>query len=133
MKVIDVYNQNKAKYDKYVILIRVGIFYETYGDDVYILNNLFNYKVKDINGVKRVGFPINSYNKVTEKLNKFKINYLIIDNEIIKKKFNKNNYNQYVNFDMSIDDRIYSIFNKLMILKANPSIDNILNKIEEML
>lgn len=82
MKVIDVYNENKVKYSKYVILIKVGIFYETYNEDAYILNNLLGYKISDINGNKRLGFPVNSFTKVTLKLKKFKINYLIIDKEV---------------------------------------------------
>ena len=64
MKVIDVYNENKVKYSKYVILIKVGIFYETYHEDAYILNNLLGYKISDVNGNKRLGFPVNSFNKV---------------------------------------------------------------------
>ena len=64
MKVIDVYNENKVKYSKYVILIKVGIFYETYHEDAYILNNLLGYKISDVNGNKRLGFPVNNSNKV---------------------------------------------------------------------
>ena len=58
MKVIDKYNLYKNKYSKYIVLMKVGIFYEAYGEDVYILNNLFSYKIKEINGVKRVGLDL---------------------------------------------------------------------------
>ncbi len=133
MKVIDVYNENKAKYSKYVILIKVGIFYETYNEDAYILNNLFNYKIRNINNVKQVGFPVNSYDKVITKLNKFKINYLIIDKEIIRKKFNKNNYNEFLNKNLSLDERINNIYSKLNVLKEKSNINQILNRIEDIL
>ena len=89
MKLIDVYKTNKQKYPKYVVMIKSGNFYEIYGEECYIMNNLFNYKIKDVNNINRVGFPIVAYNKVTDKLNRFKINYLIIDNNVTKKKFNK--------------------------------------------
>ena len=133
MKVIDVYNENKVKYSKYVILIKVGIFYETYHEDAYILNNLLGYKISDINGNKRLGFPVNSFNKVTEKLKKFKINYLIIDKEIIKKKFNKNSYDNFLNKDLPFDERINNISNRLKILKEKTNIDEILSKVEEVI
>ena len=74
MKIIEKYNLNKNKYPKYIILIKVGIFYETYNEDAYILNNLFNYKIKEINNNKRLGFPTNSYDKVITKLKEFQIN-----------------------------------------------------------
>lgn len=58
MKIYDVYKDNKVKYKEYIVLIKVGNFYETYGEDGYLLNNLFDYKIKDIGDVKRVGFPL---------------------------------------------------------------------------
>ena len=63
IKIIDKYNLYKNKYPKYMVLMKIGIFYECYGEDVYVLNNLFSYKIKDINGIKRVGFPINNYDR----------------------------------------------------------------------
>ncbi len=95
MKLIEIYNINKEKYDKYIIIIRCGYFYETYGEEAYIIHKIFGYKIKEVSGSIRVGFPINSYNKVTNKLNKLKINYFII-NENTKVKFKENNYSKYL-------------------------------------
>lgn len=134
MKVVDVYREYKMKYPKFVILIRVGNFYEIYGEDAYIMNNLFNYKVKKFDGYVRAGFPIAAYNKVMSKFNSFKINYLIIDNkEIMKKKFNKNNYEVYLKFDLTIDNRISRINERLIILKESGKIGAVLSKIEEVI
>ncbi len=133
MKIYDVYKNKKIKYAKYVVLIKVGHFYETYGEDAYLLNNLFDYKVKDIGKVKRVGFPLIAYNKVTCKLNTFKINYLIVDNEVVKKKFNKNNYDKYVNSNDSISTRVEKICERLRVLKDTPKIEKILDKVEELI
>lgn len=76
MKLKETYNIYKVKYPKYVIMIKCGNFYEVFGEEAYILNNLFGYKVKEVNGIKRVGFPIISFNKVIDKLKRFKINYI---------------------------------------------------------
>lgn len=94
MKLIDIYKMNKEKYNKYIIMIKCGYFYEIYGIDAYIMNKIFGYKLKEVSSSIRVGFPVNSYNKVTNKLNNLKINYIII-NENIKVKFKDNNYSKY--------------------------------------
>ena len=133
MKIIDLYRKNKERFLKYVILIKVGVFYETYNEDCYILNNLFGYKIKNIGDYCRVDFPINSYSKVIEKLDKTKINYLVIGDEIVKRKFNKNQYDCYVKADLNIDKRIDEIYKKLKGLKLNSNISAILNKIEGIL
>lgn len=107
---------------------------ECYGEDVYILNNLFSYKIKDINGIKRVGFPTNSYDKVISKLKSFKINYVIIDgDDVIRKKFNFNNYDRFVPDDLSLEDRINKIYDRLKVLKDNSKINDVLEKVEGIL
>ena len=113
-------------------MIKCGNFYEVYGEETYIISNLFNYKIKEISGIKRVGFPICAYNKVTSKLNIFKINYIFIDNKIIKKKFNKNNYDEYLNH-LNIDDKINKIYLRLKILSNGSNINNILKEIESII
>lgn len=133
MKAIDLYRENKERYPKYVILIKVGVFYETYNEDCLVLNNLFGYKIKNIGDYYRTGFPINSYSKVIEKLNKTKINYLIIGDEVIKRKFNKNQYDCYIKTDLNIDQRIDDIYKRLKYLKLNSNINTLLNKIEGIL
>ena len=133
MKIIEKYNLNKNKYPKYIILIKVGIFYETYNEDAYILNNLFNYKIKEINNNKRLGFPTNSYDKVITKLKEFQINYIIIEDDITKKTFKQNNYNNYIPNNLTIEEKINKITTKLNILKNNPNINTILKNIEKIL
>ena len=44
MKVIDTYKFYKEKYREYVVLIKSGIFYEVYNNDVSIMYSLFHYK-----------------------------------------------------------------------------------------
>lgn len=134
MKILDKYQIYKCKYPKFVILIKVGNFYEAYGEEAYIMMNLFNYNIRTVNDTVRVGFPVISYNKVIDKFNAFKINYIVCENEnIIKKKFNHNNYDKYISNDLSIDDRIIKIYEKLKIIKNNSNIDEILLKVESIL
>lgn len=96
MKVIDVYNEVNSKYFKYVIMIKVGNFYEVYNEDCYVVHNLLDYKIRNVGGNKRVGFPILAYNKVIECFCKNKINYVVVDGRVsVKSKFNKNMYNKY--------------------------------------
>ena len=132
MKLKDTYNMYKQKYQKYVIIIKCGNFYEVYGEEAYILNNLFGYKIKNVSGLTRVGFPIISYNKVTDKLKKFNINYVVVNDGTIRKKFNKNNYDKYIS-NLDIDKRINNIKDKLVLLKEKPSIIKVLEKVENLI
>lgn len=132
MKLKDTYNMYKQKYQKYIIIIKCGNFYEVYGEEAYILNNLFGYKIKNVSGLTRVGFPIISYNKVTDKLKKFKINYVVVNDGTIRKKFNKNNYDKYIS-NLDIDKRINNIKDKLVLLKEKPSIIKVLEKVENLI
>lgn len=134
MKIYDVYYEKKKKYEKYVVLIKVGNFYETYGEDCFLMNNLFDYKIKNIGDVQRTGFPLIAYNKVVSKFKSFKINYLVIEGvQVIKKKFNNNNYDRYVRSNDSISVRVNRICEKLKILKDTSKIDFILEAIEEII
>ncbi len=67
---------------EYVEIKRQGIFYNVYGKDAYIITNFTDYKIT--NG--RSGFPLNSIDKVKEILNKNKVNYIIIDEDITEEK-----------------------------------------------
>ena len=67
---------------EYVEIKRQGIFYNVYGEDAYIITNFTDYKIT--NG--RSGFPLNSIDKVKEILDKNKVNYIIIDEDVIEEK-----------------------------------------------
>ncbi len=69
----------KEIHNEAVCMFKAGGFYHVFGRDADIISYLFDYKIKDMNGNKECGFPINSVNKVTAKLQELKINYLLID------------------------------------------------------
>ena len=95
------------------------------------------YKIIQTTNLIKIGFPINSLNKVLTELDNKTINYVVIDNEIIEKQKQKNN--QYSKYLTSYDKyQIYiSRINKINeILKdnlTNKNISQIINNIESIL
>lgn len=126
----------KKEYEYYLILIKNGNFYISLNNDAIIMNSIFEYKIIDNNSYIKIGFPITSLTKITSKLDKLEINYLIFDKEILEKI--KHSSNHYKNYTITNN---YSVFlnriNKInQILKeniTNLNIENILTKIESML
>ncbi len=81
------------KSSEFVVIRKMGLFYNVFDDDAKIISYLLGYRV--ING--RCGFPNNSFNKVVNTLDEKKVNYIIIDNDEIKQDFKKlNKYNYYL-------------------------------------
>ena len=100
--------------------MKYGNFYEIIGDDAFIFNMLFKYKLIKISNNYKVGFPISSLDKVISNLNNFEINYIVFDKDNINlvKEFDNNNYNKYCN--------------KLNIYKKNISnVNNIISYLNE--
>ena len=112
MKLMDTYLELRYKYKDYVIIIKNGNFYNVIGSDCYILEEMFNYKIMKIANSIKVGFPLRSLNKVINKLKYFKINYLIYEQEITRKKYKNNNYKNFIKI-LSINNRINIINIKL--------------------
>lgn len=77
-------------------IVKLGKFYNVYGESVYILYYLLSYKFSI--GLKS-GFPEQAKNKVINALLDKKISYKIFENEqvIEEKDFKKlNNYDKYL-------------------------------------
>ena len=134
MRLMETYKDYKERFPKYVIIIKCGNFYEVFNEDSYVIHNLCNYKVRIVGDNRKLGFPILAYNKVIDNLNKKKVNYIIVnEDKYIKNKINRNNYNSYLEYTDSIQDRIDLIYNKLNKLKDEKSFMYLLYKIEELL
>lgn len=97
MKLIDTYYNYKLKYKEYVVLLKSGIFYECFNDDIGIIYSLFHYKIKNNGNNYVVGFPNNYLSKICNVLENNNINYIIVDkdNIIDKYKSKNNNYSKY--------------------------------------
>lgn len=130
MKLIDTYYNYKLKYKEYVVLLKSGIFYECFNDDIGIIYSLFHYKIKNNGSNYVVGFPNNSLSKICNILENNNINYIIVDkdNIIDKYKSKNNNYSKYyidLNRLQYITYKIEDIYNKL----NNKTLDNNIEKI----
>lgn len=128
----DIFYTYKMKYLKYIILIKSGNFYIALADDAKILNNVLGYQIKEFSNTVKVGFPIISLNKVIDKLDSLKINYMVIDNNVsLKRKFNKNHYDKFL-IKRSNKSRISDINQKLLNMEDG-NIDILLTKIEGLI
>lgn len=112
-------NNLKELFPEYVLLLKIGTFYECYNDDANIISYLFGYKIKTLSsGDKVCGYPLVSYNKVISNLESRNINYISIDKAHNYEEMDKMNYkkkNKYIDISS----------------KANSYIDK-LNRIEKI-
>lgn len=115
-----------------VVLRKSGGFYVCFDNDAIILSYLCNYKLN--NG--RVGFPINTINKVINILDNNSVNYIVKDNmeEVDKKIFGKKNkYKYYLDKGkkkINLDYRINDIMDKINNMNEE-EIDKLINLIED--
>ena len=84
MKVIDTYKFYKEKYREYVVLIKSGIFYEVYNNDVSIMYSLFHYKIRVVGNNFNVGFPINNIGNICKILDDNNPDFHISGNQLDK-------------------------------------------------
>ncbi len=89
----------KQIHPKFLICYKVGAFCNGYGKDAYLLSYLFGYKVKEAErNILVSGFPKNALPKVMARLEKEKINYIVIDtrnNYDVDEKEDYGNLNRY--------------------------------------
>lgn len=84
MGIVTMIKAIKKIHEKDIVFVRIGKFFHIYGKDSFIVAYIFDYKLKQIEGVYTCGFPMDSMNKIRAKLEEKKVNYLIVDR--------KNNY-----------------------------------------
>jgi len=112
-----------------VLIRKSGGFYAVYDDDAYILNYFFGYKIKD----DRLGFPINSINKVINVLEDNHISYEIRNEKSIDFN-NRNNYKKFIDISKkkyNLRYRVEGIIDNIDKL-VEDKIDKILDYIEGM-
>lgn len=99
MGIINIVKNVKEIHKEYVVLIRVGNFYNCYGRDSYIISFLMGYKISIAeNNIYNCSFPKSAYKKVISELEKKRINYIILDkrnNYDVEEKSNNKNLNKY--------------------------------------
>ena len=130
----DKYYELKMKYEKYVVIMKSGIFYNVLGNDCYLMKCIFGYKINPFGDTIKIGFPLNTLNKVIGMFDQLKINYIVYENEIvIKRRFQHNQYDLYLKNKLTIEERIDSIYFKLRELKDTADFMNVLERIEEII
>ena len=98
MKIEDLYNDYKQKYNNYIIIIKEGIFYKSLYEDAKIIWYLFSYKYYN----NTCSFGNNSYSKVIDKLKELDIPFIIINKNkiLLTYKGNIEVYNSYLNLSI---------------------------------
>ena len=74
MGVMQMAEQIKLVHQDYLLLFKVGMFYDTYGKDSYIIAGNFDYSQNTVNGIQKCGFSRKvlrkSYNYIRKQKNK---------------------------------------------------------------
>lgn len=113
MSVITMANNIKELFPEYVVLIKIGTFYEVYNKDAIILSYLFQYKIKTLSSNDKVcGFPIKSINKIKFILENKNINYITLDKPHNYEEEDKMNYKKKNKYD-EIYNIAYEYINKI--------------------
>ena len=143
MSVINMAKNIKDVHPDFIVCFKVGSFYHVYGKDSYIISYLFNYNIKEVkDNIYTVGFPKNALPKVISKLEREKINYLLIDtrnNYDVDEKSDNGNLNTYdEKYNISLKyirlkRRINRISEALILDINNNNIKDKLRKIEEII
>lgn len=139
MSVVNMVNNIKELFPEYVVLLKIGTFYECYNDDANIISYLFKYKIKTLSsGDKNCGFPLVSYNRVISNLENRNINYISIDKNHNYEEMDKMNYkrkNKYKELSNKANDYLDKINRiekiKIYLLKNSEKIKEVENLIYE--
>lgn len=131
----------KGKYQEYVVLVKIGAFYHSYGKDAYILSYLLGYKRKSFgNNSSTCGFPNNTLAFVECKLEDEKVNYVVIDKaqqRKVEKVIDLNTENRYTEIynkaykNIQIQERALNVYNYILDNIENENIKRKLEEIEE--
>lgn len=124
MSVVNMAKNIKEIHPNDLVIYKAGAFYNSYGKDAYILSYLFEYRIKEVElNISVAGFPKNAISKVMARLEREKINYMIIDtrnNYDVDKKEEFGNLNKYTEIfekshkTVNLRKRVYKIEEKLL-------------------
>ena len=137
MAVVNMIKTIKEVLPDYVVLVKIGTFFESYNDDAKIISYLLNYKLRDlVDNNKSCGFPVNSINRVKFILESKSINYILIDKKHSYEEIEKMNYkkkNKYKNINIIANEYIDKINRIKEITKYLNNNSNMINKVEKLI
>lgn len=67
--------QLRKENGNFIIILKYGAFYHTYDRDADLMSYVFDYKIKN----REVGFPESAKDKIANKLNMEKVNYIFVE------------------------------------------------------
>lgn len=115
----------KEIHSKDVCMFKIGTFYHTYNRDSYILSYIFDYKIKELGANhKECGFPEVALPRVLARLEKEKINYVVLDRRNNYDVDSKEDYKKQNNYD-----KIFEKANKK--INRQKRIDRLTNYLKE--
>ena len=127
MSVVNMVRNIKDLFPDYIVLVKIGTFFESYNNDAYIMSYIFQYKLKTLISYDTTcGFPTCSINRIKSILESRSVNYLIVDKkhnyeEIEKMNYKKKNkYNEILPKANEYIDRINRIDKIHKYLNNNP-------------
>lgn len=138
----------KEIHPDYILCFKVGSFYHCFGKDAYIMSYIFGYQLKYQNksgmdnNMCSVGYPKNALPKVQARLEKEKINYILIDtrnNYDVDEKSDNKNLNTYLKIYekakkyVKLKRRINRISDNLILQISDDNLIEKLRKIEEII
>ena len=114
------YTNDKINNSNMLLIYKVGIFYEVYNEDAYILHYLTKYNIKKFKRYHRVGFPLSRLNSIIKLLDYNNIGYIVNDNLLnINNKIIDNKYFDILGKSISFIDSeglINMIIDKLSLM-----------------
>lgn len=132
----------KQIHPKTVVGVKAGKFIKVEGKDAIIISELMDYKLQGEEPLAYVGFPESSLLRVCSALDSKKIDYLFVDKRvkyaiIEREEFKKlNKYDEYFKKVLKYSRRkkkIHNINVTLLVNVRNDEIDDILEKMEELI
>lgn len=134
----------KEIHPDYILCFKVGSFYHCFGKDSYIMSYLFGYQIKSgmDNNMCSIGYPKKALPKVQARLEREKINYILIDtrnNYDVDEKLDNKNLNTYLeNYEkaqkyVKLKRKINKISENLTLKIFDNDIKDKLKKIEEII
>jgi len=96
MKAIEKYEYYKEKKPNYLVFIKEGSFYKTFGDDAVIIWHLFKYKWNN----HAIAFGASTCSKVLDSLNRLGLSYCMVSD---------------TDLDVTNDESVYDLYKELAI------------------
>lgn len=132
----------KPIHKDFVIMYKVGSFYQVFGKDAYIIAGMYGYIIKPVGNTVNCGFGLNAINKVKNGLENSKINYLLLDprnNYDVDEKSDNRNLNTYNEqlkkyyLKIKQQNEIKHICERLNMFVGTNEFKNIVRKVEDLL